>query len=90
MIIWRTANAFGFDPGVDSAGKIGVFHQSSGFAWIVLKVFSLPGGLHPAFIHLEDQAIFAFFNKRLSVDSGIKSKIEGSLQTCKAGLVGKI
>ena len=79
MIIRRAADAFGFDPGVDGPGKIRVFHQSPGFAGIVLEVFSFPGGLYPTFIHLEDQAVFAFFNKRLGVDSGIKPEIEGRL-----------
>ena len=90
MIIRRAPDAFGLDPGVDGPGKISVFHQSPGFTGIVLEVFSFPGGLHPAFIHLEDEAVFAFFNKRLGVDSGIKPEIEGCLQTGKAGLVGKI
>ena len=79
MVIRRATDAFGFNPGIDGTGKVGIFHQAPGFAGVILKAFAFSGGLHPAFIHLEDETVFAFFNKRLGVDSGVKPEIEGSL-----------
>jgi len=88
MVIRRAPDAFGFDPGIDGPGKIRVFHQPPRFTGIILKAFSFSGGLNPAFIHLEDQTVFAFFNKGLGVDSGIEAEIEGRFQPWQAWLVG--
>ena len=86
MCIRRTADTLGLDSRIDTAGKIGIFHQSRGFTWIIIQPFPFSGYLHPAGIHLKHKPIRAFFDKGLLVDPGVNTEIQRLFQPIQTGI----
>ena len=76
------------NPFVDGSGKVGIFDEARGFAWVVVETFTFSGGLDPAVVHLKDDGSRFFVHDGLDIDLCIKAKIEGLLQPFDAGVFG--
>ena len=79
MGIRRAGDTLGCNTRIDAAGKIGIFHHPTGFAWIIVQPFSFAGTLHPAIVHLKDEAVRTLLNDLLRIYPGIDTENKGLL-----------
>ena len=75
------AEAFGFDPAVDSRGKKRIFHHPYGSARVVGQTLSFTGRLDPAIVHAKDKTRRINLFDGLLVDAGIHSKAQGGFES---------